>query len=90
MVSVMKGLDVQKSRFAALSLDHDSESEEDGGVTEWQPAPTRSRGPPKKGQDQGGEECKVLSKSAKKRARKKRNKSVSSDGVSVQNLNAGC
>ena len=84
MVSVMKGLNVQKSRFAVLSLDQDSD-EEEGSETQWQQvAPSRSKAaPPKKGANHGGqghsEEGKTLSKSAKKRARKKRNKSTSSD-----------
>ena len=83
MVSVMKGLDVRKSRFAALSLDQDS-SDEDGEKQWQQVLPTKSKPPPKKGpptqsgQTQG-EEAKGLSKNAKKRARKRRNKSTSSD-----------
>ena len=78
MVSVIKGLDVRKSRFAVLSLDDDSEEE-----TPWQQAPAKSKPLHKKpghNQPQGqGEEGKGLSKNAKKRARKKRNKSTSSD-----------
>ena len=84
MVSVLKGLTVQKSRFAALSLDQDSD-EEEGSETQWQQvAPSKPKSaPPKKGVSHGGqghnEEGRTLSKSAKKRARKKRNKSTSSD-----------
>ncbi len=81
MVSVMKGLKVQKSRFAALSLDQDSD-EEEGSQAEWQQVAPKSADPPKR-TAQGGqshsEEGKTLSKSAKKRARKRRNKSTSSD-----------
>lgn len=99
MVSVMKGLDVRKSRFAALSLDQDSDDEED--ETPWQQvAPTKSKQPPKRGgppvsggQAQG-EEGKGLSKNAKKRARKRRNKSTSSDqDVSLERtlrIKGGC
>ena len=85
MVSVMKGLNVQKSRFAALSLDQDSD-EEDSSEAQWQvvaPPKSKSSASHKKASSHGGqthiEEGKTLSKSAKKRARKKRNKSTSSD-----------
>lgn len=82
MVSVMKGLNVQKSRFAALSLEQDSEEEEEE-KTQWQQvsAHNKSKAPQKKDPSHGaqGEEPKGLSKNAKKRARKKRNKSTSSD-----------
>lgn len=80
----MKGLNVQKSRFAALSLDQDSD--EDEAVIGWeQVGSAKSKPPPKKGgaaiQGKQGhsEEGKGLSKNAKKRARKRRNKSTSSD-----------
>lgn len=82
MVSVLKGLDVRKSRFAALSHDQDSSDEDE--EKQWQQVlPTKSKPPNKKsppsqgGQTQG--EAKGLSKNAKKRARKRRNKSTSSD-----------
>lgn len=81
MVSVMKGLDVRKSRFAALSLDQDS-GDEDGEELWQQVAPSskpRQKGPPTHNGQTQGEEGKGLSKNAKKRARKRRNKSTSSD-----------
>ena len=86
MVSVMKGLSVQKSRFAVLSVEQDSEEEEESAQGKWQqvaPAKPKSAAH-KKGSSHGGgqgqgEEGKTLSKSAKKRARKRRNKSASSD-----------
>lgn len=88
MVSVMKGLDVRKSRFAALSLDQDS-GEEDGETLWQEVAPTKPRQAPKAahgGQSQSGqsqgEEGKGLSKNAKKRARKRRNRSTSDQEVS--------
>ncbi len=81
MVSVMKGLDVKKSRFAILSLDQDS-SDENGGETLWQqvvPSKPPKRAPPTHDGQGQAEEGKALSKNAKKRARKRRNKSTSSD-----------
>ena len=78
MVTAMKGLNVQKSRFAALSLSDDEEESE----ALWQEVKTKPAAA-KKGSSHGdqppGQEGKVLSKSAKKRARKRRNKSTSSD-----------
>lgn len=77
---VSKGIDVQKSRFAALALETSSESDEESAVGEWhtvKKGATASAGGGKKkggaqsaGQDGG--ENKPLSKNAKKRARKKR------------------
>lgn len=80
-----KGLDVQKSRFAALYLDPDSCSDDDDSL--WQQAPVKYKVSTKKvphqshqqPQEEGG---KTTSKNAKKRARKRRNKSASSDEVS--------
>ena len=80
-MSALQGLNVQKSRFSVLSLSQDSESEEDSSLC-WVTQP-KSKGPNKKakgsagaakGNAEGGKGC---SKSAKKRARKKRNKSIS-------------
>ena len=78
---VSKGIDVQKSRFAALALETSSESEDEPATEDWQTvkkgAVGGGGGPGKKkggaqppGQDGG--ENKPLSKNAKKRARKKR------------------
>lgn len=83
MVSLMKGLSVQQSRYAVLSLSQDSESEEDSSA--WQVAQPKAKGANKKSIGTAStaqsptEDGKVMSKSAKKRARKKRNKSTSSD-----------
>ena len=83
MVSMLKGLDVKKSRFAALSIDQD-DSDEDREAQSWQEV--KSKPPSTKGTPSGqisrgsqGEEGKGISKNAKKRARKRRNKSTSSD-----------
>lgn len=85
MVS-LTGLPVQQSRYAVLSLGQDSESEED--CSAWKVAQPKAKGPNKKFTGSAGaaqnhtEDGKGLSKSAKKRARKKRNKSTSLDQVS--------
>ena len=76
---ISKGIDVQKSRFAALALETSSESEE-GGDGEWERVkkahkagaaakPHGQKGSQRVGQDG---ESKPLSKNAKKRARKKK------------------
>ena len=73
---VSKGIDVQKSRFAALALETSSDSDEDEGGN-WETVKKTAHKPggpklvPKKGGEPGGE-SKPLSKSAKKRARKKK------------------
>ena len=77
---VSKGIDVQKSRFAALALETSSESEDESAVGEWQTVKkgvgAGAGGGRKKGgaqsSGQDGGENKPLSKNAKKRARKKR------------------
>ena len=93
MVSVMKGLNVQKSRFAALSLDQDSDEEKEDSP--WQQVvapksrPAQKKGTPQSGQGQANnEEGRVLSKNAKKRARKRRNKSSSSDHDASHSINS--
>lgn len=75
---VSKGIDVQKSRFAALALETSSESEEDGDG-EWERVKKATQKPGAKKKDESGStrvghdgENKPLSKNAKKRARKKR------------------
>ena len=81
VMPVSKGIDVQKSRFAALALETSSESEEESAVGEWQTVKKgvsagAGGGGKKKGgaqsAGQDGGENKPLSKNAKKRARKKR------------------
>lgn len=73
-----KGLEVQKSRFAALALETSSESEEERGGGEWETVKKASHkaGGAKQTQKKLGDghegESKPLSKNAKKRARKKR------------------
>ena len=85
MVSLMKGLSVQKSRYAVLSLGLDSESEEEENNSLWQTSQPKSKGINKKFTGSASvaqnhtEDGKSLSKNAKKRARKKRNKSSSLD-----------
>jgi hypothetical protein len=71
-------LEVRPSRFAALSLEQDSDDDEEAV---WQEVPrTKSKMAHKKGPLQTqGEDGKGLSKNAKKRARKRKNKSTSSD-----------
>lgn len=79
-MSVSRGIDVQKSRFAALALETSSESEDEPAAGEWQTvkkgATAGSGGGKKRGgaqsTGQDGGENKPLSKNAKKRARKKR------------------
>ena len=80
---VSKGIDVQKSRFAALALETSSESEEDAGG-EWEKVKKTAHKPgkqpqaAKKGNVSGTQlagqegESRQLSKNAKKRARKRR------------------
>lgn len=82
MASTLRGMKVQKSRFAVLSPyiisldDQDSGSDEDS--TSWHHVAAKQ--PPKRTETQASsEESKGLSKNAKKRARKRRNKSTSSD-----------
>ena len=71
---VSKGLEVQKSRFAALALETSSESEEE----EWETVkkaphkPSGAKQTQRKGDGQDVLGNKPLSKNAKKRARKKR------------------
>ncbi len=84
-MALVKGIDVQKSRFAALYIGQDSDSDEETGWDVLTPKTSKHRGAAsKKGGTNGGQEdVKGLSKNAKKRARKRRNKSTSSDqGVS--------
>ena len=77
---VSKGIDVQKSRFAALALETSSESEEELAGREWQTVKQKAAGGKQGAQKKGGahstgqegEENRPLSKNAKKRARKKR------------------
>ena len=75
---VSKGIDVQKSRFAALALETSSESENESAVGEWQAVKKgagvgggKKKGGAHSGGQDGGEN-KPLSKNAKKRARKKK------------------
>ena len=75
---VSKGIDVQKSRFAALALETSSESEDESAVGEWQTVKKgagvgggKKKGGAHSGGQDGGEN-KPLSKNAKKRARKKK------------------
>lgn len=77
-----KGIKVQPSRFAALNLDSDSESDASGN--EWFEVATSSKSTGKtKGRGaaakNGSAGDRPLSKSAKKRARKKRNQPSSSE-----------
>ena len=80
-----KGIKVQPSRFAALNLDSDSESDASGN--EWFEVATSSKSTGKtKGRGGAATQSKngptgdrPLSKSAKKRARKKRNQHSSSE-----------
>lgn len=70
-----KGLEVQKSRFAALALETSSESEEEHGGGEWETvkkAPHKAGGAKQAQKKLSDGESKPLSKNAKKRARKKR------------------
>ena len=75
---VSKGIDVQKSRFAALALETSSESEEEIAGGDWQTIKKHAGGKQgaQKGkggaQSTGQEGDRPLSKNAKKRARKKR------------------
>ena len=81
MVSVVKGMTVQQSRFAVLSLGDQSDSEEEGSL--WQVAQPKVKRAIKNNPAQQQDDGKSLSKNAKKRARKKRNKSTSSDNAAV-------
>ena len=81
MVSVVKGMTVQPSRFAVLSLGDQSDSEEEGSL--WQVAQPKVKRAIKNNPAQQQDDGKSLSKNAKKRARKKRNKSTSSDNAAV-------
>ena len=78
---------MQKSKFAALSIDSLSDDSEDGGLG-WHEVkpPTTGKLKPKEKQKQGGgnvheEGARPLSKNAKKRARKKRNQTTLSEVV---------
>ncbi len=78
MVSLAKGMAIQPSRYAVLSVGNDSESEEENN--EWQVAQSKSKGATKKPVvTPTPDEGKAMSRNAKKRARKKRNKSTSCD-----------
>ena len=90
MVSLLKGMAVQPSRFAVLSLGKDSDSEDES--SSWQVAQPKTKGMIKKAvvSSSQHEEGKVLSKNAKKRARKKRNKSTSSDNAVSSKLWCFC
>lgn len=86
-MALSKGIKVQPSRFAALNLDSDSESDASGN--EWfevvssssskatGTAKTRGAAPTQPKEGQAGD--RPLSKSAKKRARKKRSQLSSSE-----------
>ena len=75
-----KPLNVQQSRFAAIALDSDSESDS-GNEGEWKQVPkAASKGSLKAG-EQHADESKPLSKNAKKRARKRRNRCSASSEV---------
>ena len=86
-MSLAKGIKVQPSRFAALNIDDsDSESEASGG--EWfevvGKAP-KSKGGAQQQHRDGATGARPLSKSAKKRARKKKNQRSSSE-VGLQHV----
>ena len=74
-MALQAGIKVQPSRFAALKLDSDSESEEE----EWREVVGKSKGRGKGVQKPSPDGAKPLSKSAKKRARKKRNQRSASE-----------
>ena len=88
---VSTGLTVQPSRFAAIALDSDSDSEKESAWHQVPRGKDKSGAKGARGGSHGGEkqaalpvgaagdEGKVLSKSAKKRARKKRNQSSSAE-----------
>ena len=86
-MSLAKGIKVQPSRFSALNIDSDSDSEVSGG--EW--LEVAGKGSKSKGKDGAAQAQhreavsgnRPLSKSAKKRARKKRNQQSSSSEVSI-------
>ena len=82
-MSIAKGIKVQPSRFSALNIDSNSDSEGSGG--EW--CEVVGKGPKSKGKEGAAQPqqrdaaagFRPLSKSAKKRARKKRNQQSSSE-----------
>ena len=88
-MSLHKGIKVQPSRFAALNIDSDTDSDASGD--EWfevvsgkATSKTKSKGSSSDAQQQlkdGPSGGKPLSKSAKKRARRKRNQQSSSSEV---------
>lgn len=88
-MALVKGLNVQKSKFAALSIDSLSDDSEDGGLGWHEVKPSTTTKPKPKGKQtvtqlQGGGTgheggARPLSKNAKKRARKKRNQSTLSE-----------
>lgn len=85
-MALSKGIKVQPSRFAALNLDSDSDSDASGNewlevVSSSKTTGKTSRGAAATQSKNGPAGDRPLSKSAKKRARKKRNQqsSVSSE-----------
>ena len=82
-MALHKGIKVQPSRFAALQLESDSESgEDDPFEVEWHQVGGKSKskgGAPPSQQKDGPPGARQLSKSAKKRARKKRNQQSTSE-----------
>lgn len=84
-MALAKGIKVQPSRFSALNIDSDSDSEASAG--DW--FEVVGKAPKSKSKDAGTKQqtrevpgaTRPLSKSAKKRARKKRNQQSSSSEV---------
>ena len=81
---------MQPSRFAAIALDSDSDSEKESGWHQVPQGKNKNGAKSARGRGQGGkqealptgaagDEGKGLSKNAKKRARKKRNQSSSAE-----------
>lgn len=88
-MALPKGIKVQPSRYSALSLDTDSDSDASGDDGWWEVAGGGKTNKPKvKGGSGPGQQhkdgppgAKPLSKNAKKRARKKKNQQSSSEQV---------